>query len=204
MFKPGFLKDIFFLNANDVFYDEYVLQKVVAALIENPEAKILFGDVDYIVADKQKSKIRSSENIKNDFSLILGNICHQGIFYHKSLFEQFGLYSEQFEIYADWDFNIKCLVQNRVFAIYLPTVVSRFQLGGICSNQGCAKTRDKEKKDLIKKYYKSFYFLILTNQVLKKKLGVIYKILINISFAKMIADLYASQDKYKLNIKTIL
>lgn len=194
---------IFFLNANDVFYNEQVLQNVVNAIENNNDAKILFGDINYISEDKKTSQILKFNNIKDDFSLILGNICHQCIFYHKSLFEEFGLYSNQFKIYSDWDFNIKCLVENKVQALYLPLVISSFQLGGLCSNTENKKICDREKKELVKKYYPDFCFLIIANEFLRKKLGILYKILINITFAKKIAKTYCSQDKYKLNIKVI-
>lgn len=193
---------IFFLNANDVFYDENVLENAVSASKNNPQAKILFGDVEYISEDKKTSQIIRFNNIKDDFSLILGNICHQSIFYHKSLFEGFGLYSNQFKIYSDWDFNIKCLVENKVQALYLPLIISKFQLGGICSSEKNKKICAKEKKSLVKKYYPDFYFLIVANEFLRTKLGILYKILINITFAKKIVKSYCSQDKYKLRIKT--
>lgn len=193
---------IVFLNANDVFYDNFVVEKVAKTLIENPEAKFLFGDVDYLSQDSQSSNVLKFDNIKNDFSLAFNNICHQSIFYHKSLFERFGFYSEEFKIYSDWDFNIKCLVKNKVSAIYLPIVISKFQLGGICSDSANAKTCKLEKVALIKKYYADFSFIILSNEFLRTKLGIIYKILINGLFIRKIANLFSCQDKYKLNIKT--
>lgn len=194
---------IFFLNANDVFYNEQVLENVVNAIKKNNDAKILFGDINYISEDKKTSQILRFDKIKDDFSLILGNICHQCIFYHKSLFEEFGLYSNQFKIYQDWDFNIKCLVQNKVQAIYLPLVISNFQLGGLCSNTKNKPLCVKEKKELVKKYYPDFYFLIIANEFLRKKLGILYKILVNITFAKKIAKAYCSKDKFKLNIQAL-
>ena len=36
---------IVFLNANDIFYDNQILEKVANRLIENPTAKLLFGNV---------------------------------------------------------------------------------------------------------------------------------------------------------------
>lgn len=195
---------ILFLNANDVFYDNLVLEKVAKTLSENPEVKFLFGDVDYLSDDKKKSGILKFDDIKDEFSLAFNNICHQSIFYHKSLFEKFGLYSQEFKIYADWDFNINCLVENKVSTIYLPIVISKFQLGGICSSLSNAKICKLEKKALIKKYYPDFSSIFFLNEFLRTKLGIIYKILINVLFIKKIANLFSSQDKYKLNIKTFV
>jgi glycosyltransferase involved in cell wall biosynthesis len=180
---------LIFLNANDVFYDEYVLEKVANTLNENPEAKFLFGNAEYISTDKQESQILSYDNIKNDFSIIFDNICHQSVFYRKSLFEEFGLYSEQFKIYSDWDFNIKCLAENKVKIIYLPLIICKFQLGGACSNSNSEKTCKFEKKALIENYYSKYKCFLLINDFLRSHLGFIYKI-----FIKKIIDLIISKN----------
>lgn len=185
---------ICFLNADDIFYDNTVLEKVEKKLVQNPECKFLFGDAEYI--SKEGSKFVSYENIKNEFSIIFDNICHQSIFYHKSLFEQFGLYSDKYKIYADWDFNINCLAKNKVKAIYLQAIICKFQLGGTCSNPESKKIYKKEKQLLIEKYYPEYKCLINTNDFIRSRLGFIYK-----SFFKKIIDKILAKDSSKnLNI----
>lgn len=123
---------IIFLNANDSFYNNQVLEKVAKILTNNPDVKFLFGDVTYILQDNIGTQ-QTYKNMKNVFSIMFDNICHQSIFYHRSLFEQIGLYSEDFKIYSDWDFNIKCLAEKKVKTIYLPIIICKFKLGGTCS-----------------------------------------------------------------------
>lgn len=192
---------ILFLNANDVFKDENVLEKVAEALSKNPDTKFLFGDVEYISEDKKNSIVHSFSMIKNDFSLIANNICHQSIFYHRSLFERFGGYSWDYKIYSDWDFNIKCLVQNRVSAVYLPIVISKFQLGGICSNSDAHSPCKIDKNLLIDRYFKKYKFLIKLDAFLNERLLKLYRPLKRLLINPII-DLYASQKKYLLNVKT--
>lgn len=184
---------IVFLNANDVFYDNFVLEKVAKALDENPQAEILFGDVEYISADGKKMIIQTFDDIKNNVSLIFDNICHQSIFYKKTLFERYGRYSKEFKIYADWDFNIKTLVENQVAAIYLPIIISKFQLGGICSDKKNRRICKKERKILIDKYYKKIKPLIILQDFLRKHLKFLYIIFMKKLFS----------DKKGLNIKQI-
>lgn len=194
---------IIFLNANDTFFNEKVLEKVAEALNKNPEAKLLYGDAEYVTEDKKSSQIVTNEKITNDFSLIFNNICHQSIFYNKSLFETFGLYTDEFKIYADWDFNIKCLVQNKIKAIYLPTAICKFQLGGACSTQSVKKLCKKEKKALIKKYYPKFKLIFSINDFLEKNFGTPYKWIINSSFVKKSLFSFSEQDKYKMKILSL-
>jgi len=184
---------LIFMNAGDSFYDDMVLENVEQALTNNPKTKFLFGDADYI--SKQASQIVTFGSIKNEFSLILDNICHQSIFYHRSLFEKFGLFSEDFKIYADWDFNIKCLVENKVPALYLAIPICKFYLSGISSNPSNEKICKLEKKLLIKKYYKKYKFLLFTTNFLRKRFGFLYKL-----FLKKLIDLIAYLSHKKLNI----
>lgn len=190
---------VLFLNANDVFYDNEVLQKVAEALDKNPEAEFLFGDADYVSEDKKTSKIQTYEKITNDFALLANNICHQSIFYKKSLFDRFGKYSNNYKIYADWAFNLKCLVENKVSAVYLPTVICKFQLGGTCSNSSAKHNCEIDKNLLIERYFDNYKFLIKADAFLKKHFKLVYlplkKVIIN-----PISKLYSYQAKYKLNI----
>lgn len=185
---------ICFLNAGDIFYDNNILEKVAQKLIKNPECKFLFGDAEYI--SKKGSKIVRYNNIKNEFSIIFDNICHQSIFYHKSLFEQLGLYSDKYKIYADWDFNINCLAKNKIKSIYLPLTICKFQLGGTCSNSENKKICKKEKELLIEEYYPEYKGLINTNDFIRSRFGFIYK-----TFFKKIIDKILAKDSSKnLNI----
>lgn len=194
---------IIFLNADDIFYDEHVLEKVAKTLDENPDIDLLFGNAEYISEDKKTSRIQTYEMVKDDFSLIINNICHQSIFYHKKLFEKFDLFSIEYQIFADWDFNLKCLVQNKAFGLYLPIIISKFQLGGICSSSTYKKMCEIEKNKLIKKYYSKLAFLIQAHGFLMRKLKTSYKFLMKVLLIEKLVKSLTSQDKYKLNLNYI-
>lgn len=193
---------LFFLNANDVFKDDKVLEKVTKVLEENADAKILFGNVEYLSESGETSKIQTYEKMIDDFALLSDNICHQCIFYHKSLFEDFGLYSKEFKLYADWDFNIKTLIKARVSAIYLPITVSKFRQGGISSTPETLALCKAEKNMLIDKYRKNYKFLIKVNSFLKNHVSPLYPLLNGIIVAPVM-KIYASRAKFRLNIKTV-
>lgn len=193
---------IFFLNANDAFYDEHILEKVVQTLKENPERKILFGDISRVSEDKKTKTIEKYAKVQNVFYFINNNICHQCIFYHKSLFEQFGGYSEEYQIFSDWDFNIKCMSKNNVPSIYLPIPIANFQMGGICTNNGKYKKIYREEHEkLIQKHFSDISFIINSDKYLMKTFKTIYQIFRNDFLITKLLDLLTYQEKYKLNIK---
>jgi len=191
---------IIFMNANDTFYDQKVLEKVANALLENPEVKFLFGDVDCVSIDTNYSEIQTYEKIKNKFELLFNNICHQSIFYHKSLFEECGLFSLEYKICSDWDFNIKCLVKHKTQALYLKLPIAKFQLGGRSSSQDSLKICQKENRALLKKYSPVLSFLVRGNIFFKKQFFVQHRVIVRNPFSRKLFKMYASQKKYKLNI----
>ena len=87
-------KYLFFLGSDDQLINNGVLSNI--AKCKQP---LIVGSV------------QSKENIVyQNYSfeqLTKRNLPHQGIFYHKSLFQLFGKYDESFKILADWDFNLK-------------------------------------------------------------------------------------------------
>lgn len=194
---------VFFLNANDILYDENVLKNVAEILDKYPDTKFLFGNVNNISEDKKTSTIQSYNKVKNIFYFINNNICHQSIFYHRSLFDEFGYYSNEFKIYADWEFNIKCLVENKVQAIHLPITISNFQFGGMCTNINNRKLYKMENDLLVKKYFPQFRFLIRTDKFLMKNFKTLYQGFRKSSFFNKITDAFVSQKKFGLNIQIV-
>lgn len=194
---------IIFMNANDVFYNELVLENVVKTLIENTEVKFLFGDVDCVSKDMQSSEVQTYEKIKNNFSLLFYNFCHQSIFYHKSLFKEYGLFSLDYKICSDWDFNIKCLVKYKTPALYLEWPIAKFQLGGLSSDSNSAEDFRRERKCIMKNYFPVTIFLLSINNFFKKAFFVPYNTIIRSSGVRKMVNLYTSQKKYRLNIKTL-
>ena len=64
---------------------------------------------------------------------IRDNLCQQGIFYHRSIFEILGKFDLQYIAFADWFFNIKCFLHNGIKKHYLDYVIADFEEGGLSS-----------------------------------------------------------------------
>lgn len=194
---------LIFMNANDTFYDDSVVEKVVNALERNPDKLMLFGDVNRIGWDEESSYIEKYDHVKDSFYFVNNNICHQSIFYHRSLFEKFGVYSNDYKIYADWDFNIKCLVEGKISAIYFPIIMSNFLMGGMCTNTENKKIYRREKALLSKYHYPQYNYLIKLDRFLTKTFKSIYKFIPQSSLYKKSLKGFISQDRYKLDIQKL-
>ncbi len=149
---------------------------------DNKTLKSVFENADYLSWDLIYGKFRFSGTEKvrggprDKKSILLNNICHQAIFYHRSVFSIVGNYNLDFPICADFDFNIRCFLEPRIRTKFLNTVIGCFQSGG-ASFAGCdAQFLLKQKRLIIDKMgYLAYYFNTIKQKLLliAKKSGVI-------------------------------
>lgn len=59
------------------------------------------------------------------------NICHQSIFYERAIFGLIGKYDLQYQVLADWVFNIKCFVHEGIQKRYIDKVIADYEGGGL-------------------------------------------------------------------------
>ena len=79
------------------------------------------------------------------------NICHQAIFYERTLFRRLGKYNLKYRICADWVFNMQCFADRRVSKIYLDEVVVDFEGWGISETQ-TDLAFEADQPELIERY----------------------------------------------------
>lgn len=116
----------YFLGSDDTLYDEQVLHKVSSYIAQHAKSKIFYGDV--LTSDNYIQSYPAYTYKK----LISLNICHQSIFYHKSLFEK-DQYDLKYPICADWDFNLK-VFRKRNHPIYINQTIAKYNLEGASKN----------------------------------------------------------------------
>lgn len=138
---------IYFLGSDDELFDADTLSSIFDH--GNIECDFLYGNVMRI----PNQKLHDGPFDLN--KIFTTNISHQAIFYRRELFERLGVFDLRFPVYADWEFNIKCMIDPTVRTQYIDTVIARFRLGGTSSN---GKALDAgwidEKLDLLGRRFK--------------------------------------------------
>jgi glycosyltransferase involved in cell wall biosynthesis len=84
-------------------------------------------------------------------SLVERNICQQGIFYQRRLFERFGMFETKYPMLADYVFNMRCFGDKRVRTRFVDEVIAFFEGGGASATK---KDHNfwQEQEILIRKY----------------------------------------------------
>lgn len=156
---------VLFLGSDDTIYSDDVLENVFFYL-SNTKMKFIYGDVimKENILDEKGIKYRGDTS---DSCLLQCNICHQAIFYHESIFSRFK-YNIEYMVYADFDLNLKIAAEYE--RLYIPIIISNFQLGGISSVQNDPKF-ETDKWNNIVDYFsnklKDQNFRIYKNEIKK-------------------------------------
>ena len=122
---------LFFLGADDSFYQDDVLARIAVFLGQNPSCHLAYGDVIM-----RSDGSRYGGVFALDTLLFRRNICHQAIFYRRELFAHLGPYNLRYRIWADWDFNIRCFSNPALVARHLDIVVANYNdTGGLSQRE---------------------------------------------------------------------
>jgi glycosyltransferase involved in cell wall biosynthesis len=120
---------LYFLGAGDRLLPG-VLEAVAAEIRKLPcQGKtslptLLYGNVDW------SSYSRPYDGRFNRSKLLRRNICHQAIFYQRSVFERLGFYNTRYRSLADWEFNIRCFNDRGIRKRYIPLRIADYEGDG--------------------------------------------------------------------------
>jgi glycosyltransferase involved in cell wall biosynthesis len=126
---------LLFLGADDTLYQDGTLAQVAACIAEQP-ADLIYGDVVL-----RSSGARYGGVFDLDRLLFEKNLCHQSIFYRRTLFAAIGPYNLRYPIWADWDFNLRCFANPALVARHMDVVVANYNDAG-----GLSQREDEELK----------------------------------------------------------
>ena len=97
---------LIFMGADDVFYDNEVISKMVSRM-ENPNS-VYYGSVIFKgLGTKHWGKF-------NKVKWATGNVCHQSIFYPRAVYSTHN-YNIRYKIFADYAYNLNLLKEKVVF-----------------------------------------------------------------------------------------
>jgi glycosyltransferase involved in cell wall biosynthesis len=136
---------LLFLGSDDALYDINVLRAVKEALFE--QLDVLYGDVVL-----KSSKLLYGGQFDLARLLFKQNICHQSIFYNKTIFDRIGFYNLSYKIWADWDLNIRCFRHTEFRIVYSNVVVAVYN-----DRAGVSRTPDPVFYQELPMFYKHKY-----------------------------------------------
>ena len=141
---------LFFLNSDDYFADDKVVEDVLRVFNKQPELDIVFGNQIFDYGTKMIVKDQSFHISQNQLARV--TIQHQTIFARRNLFEQTQGYSEEYKVVSDYDWILKVFLVYKCKYLYLDREIS------VMSTQGLSWTTDYEKERIqaMKQYFNNY------------------------------------------------
>jgi glycosyltransferase len=124
---------LYFLNADDRFADEKVLEDMAAQCVLS-KADVLHGDVLYTnvplkYTGTHLAAHKGDRPINSYHDLLKHLLCHQACFFRRSLFEKPLLFDTRYRIAADFDWMLQTLKAGATF-LYIPRPIVQFSVNG--------------------------------------------------------------------------
>ena len=115
---------LYFLGSDDYLIDENVLRDV-SPYLHIGDLDLVYGNVIAPDYGGVYGGVFTKERIVNE------NICHQAIFYNRSLFRRYNNYSLEYPLLSDYEFNLKCLFDRKVTTKHINRVIAHYSSNGL-------------------------------------------------------------------------
>ena len=141
-----------FLNADDVYFDEFTINKVVK-IFEGKKSDSVYGDLIYVSKDNKKIKRYWKSGDFNRDNFKRGWMPpHPAFFVKRNIYERYGGFNEDYQISADYELMVRLLYKNRISTFYLPQIVVKMKTGGVSNKLSHTLKRLKEDYEIMKEY----------------------------------------------------
>ncbi|MGI8670358.1 MAG: glycosyltransferase family 2 protein [Aridibacter sp.] len=118
-------KYLYFIGVGDCLKPD-ILEKIKEFLpLETPS--LIYGKC-YFVRQKSYNGKKFTADL-----FIRDNLCQQGIFYHRTIFNIIGKFDVRYKSFADWFFNLKCFLHKEITKRYINIVIADYEEGGLSS-----------------------------------------------------------------------
>lgn len=147
---------IYFLNSDDRFYNDRVIEEAVKAFTICPEVDFIYGNL--VTHDPITGK-RHAETYPEKISrwlFIRKTIGHPATFFRSSCFKKVGYFDDRYKIAADYEWYLRALYSIRLRSFHIAKNISVFRLGGISTNQKFRDLYFSERRAIQKKYFNVF------------------------------------------------
>jgi glycosyltransferase len=130
------------LNADDFFASNGVLAAVAEAFAD-PAVEACYGNLEYVDSRNPGRVVRRWQSGEFGRAKFFNGWMppHPALFFRRSVYERFGLYREDLDTSADYEFMLRVFVKNGLEAVYLPQVFVRMRTGGASNHTLAARWR---------------------------------------------------------------
>lgn len=120
---------ICFINSGDLFFNNTVLLDTFS-IVKKVNTDFVYGDTSYYSLTKNYQYIEGKMVDKNHFRFSFP-ICHQSMFFSKTLIDEMHWYDEYFKVVSDWDLVTRIFLEKKYKKLYINLCISKFLIDEI-------------------------------------------------------------------------
>lgn len=126
-----------FLNADDIYADDGVLEQV-AQVFGDTSVDACYADLVYVDRNDLKRVIRYWKSCEYRDGLFERGWmpAHPTFFVRRKIYEKFGGFDSEFKLQADFDLTMRFLKIYHIQAVYIPRIFVRMRIGGVSNRLG--------------------------------------------------------------------
>lgn len=145
-------KYLYFIGAGDCLRAGVLRQ--IKELLPKEAPALVYGRCYFT-----KQKILNGKKFTSSL-FIRDNLCQQGIFYHREIFDIIGKFDLRYKVLADWFFNLKCFMNGEIKKIYTELVIADYEEGGLSSEITCDPVFIREFPIFVRKHFGIIKYMI--------------------------------------------
>ena len=142
---------IYILNDDDAIFDRDVF-RIMSACLQEMGTDLVFGDVDWLDPETGH-RSRRRHNQVNKLTLIHKGMNQPAILHRAAVFQQCGVYDEEFRIAGDHEWLLRAFMKFNVSATYLRLPVALCALGGLSNSETFATRRSAERRKATERWF---------------------------------------------------
>jgi len=119
-----------FLNSDDLFYDNCVVEKVMNAFAENPNADAVYADLFYVTHNDTGKIVRKWITGKQHPFCKGWHPAHPTFYVKKEIYNKAGLFNLDFRLAADFEIMLRFIEKYKISLYYLKESLVKMRLGG--------------------------------------------------------------------------
>lgn len=117
---------LYFLGSDDTLFENTTFEKIASTISLN-KVDLIYGNV----FSNRFNGIYDGEF--NCSKLASKNICHQAMFFNKTIFKKIGKFNLKYKSHADWDHNIRCFYSSKIKTKFIDNIIANYADGGFSS-----------------------------------------------------------------------
>jgi len=121
-----------FLNADDVYADQTVLQQV-SEVFDRPDVDACYADLVYVSQTNLEQPVRywKSENYTEGLFRKGWMPAHPTFFVRRKIYEKYGGFDLNFRRQSDFDLTMRFLDVHKIKSVYVPRLFVKMRMGGM-------------------------------------------------------------------------